>query len=171
LEKLKHSKKIEQDFLELLEKNKKLVFKIANVYSRNEEEIKDLVQEITLQLWKSFPGYNPEFAVSTWMYRIALNVSISYYRKEKSRNKIHQELSNQPQILVWDEQTQDEKLKLLYRFIEQLKTFEKAVIVLYLEGKKNIEIAEILGISATNVSTKLNRIKSKLSKDFKTIKK
>lgn len=171
MEKLKHSKKIEQDFLELLEKNKKLVFKIANVYSRNEEEIKDLVQEITLQLWKSFPGYNPEFAVSTWMYRIALNVSISYYRKEKSRNKIHQELSNQPQILVWDEQTQDEKLKLLYRFIEQLKTFEKAVIVLYLEGKKNIEIAEILGISATNVSTKLNRIKSKLSKDFKTIKK
>jgi RNA polymerase sigma-70 factor (ECF subfamily) len=170
LEKLKHSKKIEQDFLELLEKNKKLVFKIANVYSRNEEEIKDLVQEITLQLWKSFPGYNPEFAVSTWMYRIALNVSISYYRKEKSRNKIHQELSNQPQILVWDEQTQDEKLKLLYRFIEQLKTFEKAVIVLYLEGKKNIEIAEILGISATNVSTKLNRIKSKLSKDFKTVK-
>lgn len=170
MEKLKHSKKIEQDFLELLEKNKKLVFKIANVYSRNEEEIKDLVQEITLQLWKSFPGYNPEFAVSTWMYRIALNVSISYYRKEKSRNKIHQELSNQPQILVWDEQTQDEKLKLLYRFIEQLKTFEKAVIVLYLEGKKNIEIAEILGISATNVSTKLNRIKSKLSKDFKTVK-
>ena len=170
MEKLKHSKQTEQEFLELLEKNKKLVFKIANVYGRNEEEIKDLVQEITLQLWKSFPGYNPKYAISTWMYRIALNVSISFYRKEKSRNKIHQELSDQPYILFWEEQTQDDQLKILHQFIEQLKTFEKAVIVLYLEGKKNHEIADILGISATNVSTKLNRIKTKLSMDFKTIK-
>lgn len=170
MEKLKYSKQIEQDFLELLENNKKLVFKIANIYGRNNEEIKDLVQEITLQLWKSFPDYNPKYAISTWMYRIALNVSITFYRKEKSRRKIHQELSNQSHILFWEEYKHDDQFKLLYRFIEKLKTFEKAVIVLYLEGKKNHEIAEILGISATNVSTKLNRIKTKLSKDFKTIK-
>ncbi len=170
MEKLKHSNQTDQEFIELLEKNKKLVFKIANVYGKNEEEIKDLVQEITLQLWKSFPGYNPKYAITTWMYRIALNVSISFYRKEKSRKKIHQELSDKSQILFWEEYKQDDKLTLLYRFIDQLKTFEKAVIVLYLEGRKNTEIAEILGISSSNVSTKLNRIKTKLSKDFKTIK-
>ncbi len=170
MEKLKHSKQAEQEFLELLERNKKLIFKIANVYGKNEEEIKDLVQEITLQLWKSFSEYNPKYAISTWIYRIALNVSISFYRKEKSRNKIHREFSSQPHILFWDENIYDEQFKLLYRFIEQLKTFEKAVIVLFLEGKRNQEIAEILGISVSNVSTKLNRIKAKLSKDFKTIK-
>jgi RNA polymerase sigma-70 factor (ECF subfamily) len=170
LEKLKHSKQTEQKFLELLERNKKLIFKIANVYGKNDEEIKDLVQEITLQLWKSFSEYNAKYAISTWIYRIALNVSISFYRKEKSRNRIHRELSDQPHILFWDENIYDEQLKLLYRFIEQLKTFEKAVIVLFLEGKGNQEIAEILGISVSNVSTKLNRIKTKLSNDFKTVK-
>ncbi len=170
MEKLKHSKQTEQDFLEILEKNKKLIFKIANVYGKNDEEIKDLVQEITFQLWKSFPDYNPKYAISTWMYRIALNVSISFYRKEKSRNKIHLELSHQHHILFWEEQSQDDQLKLLYQFIDQLKTIEKAVIVLYLEGRKNAEIAEIMGISVSNVSTKINRIKLKLSKDFKTIK-
>lgn len=161
---------MEREFLEILEKNKKLIFKIANIYGKNEDEIKDLVQEITLQLWKSFPDYNPKFAISTWMYRIALNVSISFYRKEKSRKKVHQEIEQQTQILYWEEQIPDDQLKLLYQFIEQLKAFEKAIIILYLEEKKNYEIAEIMGISATNVSTKLNRIKTKLSKNFKTIK-
>lgn len=168
--KLKHSKQTEKEFLELIEKNKKLIFKIANVYGKNHEEIKDLVQEITLQLWKSFPDYNQKFAITTWIYRIALNVSISFYRKEKSRQKIYHELTGQSQILFWDEYKPDDRLILLFQFIDQLKTFEKAVIVLYLEGRKNTEIADILGISATNVSTKLNRIKTKLSKDFKTIK-
>lgn len=165
---LRHSSKLEQEFLELLENNKKLVFKIANVYGKNNEEIKDLVQEITLQLWKSFPEYNPKFAISTWMYRIALNVSISFYRKEKSRKKVHQEIEQQTHIFSWEDQIIDDQLKLLYQFIEQLKAFEKALIVLYLEGKKNYEIAEIMGISITNISTKLNRIKTKLSKNFKT---
>ena len=167
---MKDSTKIKEEFLELLEKNKKLLLKIANVYGKNNEEIKDLVQEITLQLWKSFPDYNPEFAVSTWMYRIALNVSISFYRKEKSRKKLHQNFEQQTHIFYWEEQILDERFKQLYRLIEQLKAFEKALIVLYLEGKKNPEIAEIMGISATNVSTILNRIKTKLSNNFKTIK-
>ena len=167
---MKDSTKIKEEFLELLEKNKKLLLKIANVYGKNNEEIKDLVQEITLQLWKSFPDYNPEFAVSTWMYRIALNVSISFYRKEKSRKKLHQNFEQQAHIFYLEEQIFDERFKQLYQLIEQLKAFEKALIVLYLEGKKNTEIAEILGISATNVSTILNRIKTKLSNNFKTIK-
>ena len=167
---MKDSTKIKEEFLELLEKNKKLLLKIANVYGKNNEEIKDLVQEITLQLWKSFPDYNPEFAVSTWMYRIALNVSISFYRKEKSRKKLHQNFEQQAHIFYLEEQIFDERFKQFYQLIEQLKAFEKALIVLYLEGKKNTEIAEILGISATNVSTILNRIKTKLSNNFKTIK-
>ena len=167
---MKDSSKLGQQFLELLENNKKLVFKIANVYGKNDEEIKDLVQEITLQLWKSFPDYNPEFAVSTWIYRIALNVSISFYRKEKSRKKLHQNFEQEAHILYWEEQTFDDKSKQLYQFIGQLKAFEKALIVLYLEGKKNSEIADIMGISATNVSTKLNRIKTKLSNNFKANK-
>ena len=170
METLKDSSKLKEEFLELLEKNKKLLFKIANVYGKNNEEIKDLVQEITLQLWKSFPYYNPEFAVSTWMYRIALNVSISFYRKEKSRKKLHQNIEKEAHIFFWEEEIFDERFKQLYQFIEQLKAFEKALIVLYLEGKKNAEIAEIMGISATNVSTILNRIRTKLGNNFKTIK-
>ena len=76
------------NFLVIVENNKGILFKVANSYCRNNEDRKDLVQEIILQLWKSFDSYNEKFKYSTWIYRISLNVAISFYRKESSRKRI-----------------------------------------------------------------------------------
>ena len=159
----------EAQFLELLEQYKKLIFKIANSYCRNGEDRKDLLQEITLQLWKAFPNYNNAYALSTWIYRISLNVAISFYRKEKSREKW---LATYREVFVFTEEDtaeETQQYEVLYKLIETLNALDKALVILYMEGKKYKEIAEITGISATNVSTRINRIKTKLSSQTKTL--
>lgn len=128
----------------------------------------DLIQEIILQLWKAFPKYNPEMTASTWVYRIALNVAISSLRKEQNRKK---KLSNYQQIVTfsaWEETEIDEKLNRLYDLIRQLNPLEKGIIILHLDRCKNAEIADIVGISLSNVSTKIHRIKTKLIEHYKT---
>lgn len=159
----------EREFSTIIEANKKLIYKIANAYCENTEDRKDLFQEIVLQLWRAFPKYNPQFAITTWLYRIALNVSISYYRQ--SKNKKIQTVSDNEYILEIAEtpdldNPKNEQLKQLHQFISELKELDKALILLYLEGNKQDAIAEILGISKTNVATKIGRIKEQLKRRF-----
>ncbi len=172
LKKQKHngSNDKEQEFLNILEGHKHLIFKIANAYCYEEDARKDLVQEIVLQLWRAFPKYDPQFSLSTWIYRIALNVSISHLRKESTRKK-HQEAYSEILELQGDGDWFDNaQVKQLYRFIEGLKSLDKAIMILFLEEKGNKEIAEIMGITASNVSTRMHRIKQKLSTYFQTLK-
>lgn len=166
---MKTSNQQEQEFTNMIESHKKLIFKIANAYCKNVEDRKDLTQEIILQLWRAFPNYNPQFAITTWMYRIALNVSISYYR-QTSKRKI-KTVSNEDYILQIADNTeiqspQNEQLQLLQQFINELKELDKAIMLLYLENNKYEAIANILGISKTNVATKISRIKQQLKKRF-----
>lgn len=166
---MKQTTKQEREFSKILETHKKLIFKIANAYCTDTEDRKDLAQEIVLQLWRAFPKYNPKFAITTWMYRIALNVSISYYR-QKTRRTI-KTISDNEYILEIAETTsfedpKNEQLKQLHQFIGELKELDKALILLYLEGNKQAVIATILGISKTNVATKIGRIKTQLKKRF-----
>ncbi len=162
----------EIDFTKLLEKHKKLIFKVANIYCNNPEERKDLVQEIIIQLWKAYPKYDSKYAITTWMYRIALNVSISNYRKTKSQ-KIKTVSDNEYIFNITEDKafnnSKNEQLTLLYQFIEELKELDKALILLYLEQKKQVEIAKILGISKSNVATKIGRIKNQLKTKFQKI--
>lgn len=153
---------IEKDFIELLEKHKRLIVKIASSYFKDRVYRDDLLQEITLQLWKSFPKFKQEVTTSTWVYRIALNVSISFFRKEKNRKKLMTNYQKDLNIYELQEEHLEEKLEQLYMLIAQLNPVEKAIIILHLEGCKNAEIAEVMGISLSNVSTKINRIKTKL---------
>lgn len=159
----------EREFSTIIENNKKLIYKIANAYCENSEDRKDLFQEIVLQLWRAFPKYNPQFAITTWLYRIALNVSISYYRQSKNK-KIQTVLDNEYILEIAEtpdlENPKNEQLKQLHQFISELKELDKALILLYLEGNKQDVIAEILGISKTNVATKIGRIKEQLKKRF-----
>ncbi len=157
----------ENFFTEILESHKKLIYKIANSYCRDPEERKDLVQEIVLQLWKAFPKYDNKYALSTWIYRIALNVSISYYRKEKSRKKTEE---NYIQAVEFSDHgsCRNDQLDELYNLIDLLNPLEKAVMILYLEGKNQREMADIMGTSTTNISTRINRIKNKLSSKYQT---
>ncbi len=160
------------NFLVVIEQNKGILFKVAISYCRNIEDRKDLVQEIILQLWKSFDNYNEKFKLSTWIYRISLNVAISFYRKENSRKRISNPLTTD--ILDFSEtEIADEKdtnLEILNQIISELNDLNKALMLLYLEEKSYKEISEIIGITETNVATKIGRIKNKLKKEFNQLK-
>lgn len=149
----------QQAFEQFLETHKQLIVKVAGIYCGDPEQRKDLVQDIILQLWKSFPSYNKDFALSTWMYRIALNVSISSLRKESTRKKTYEGLHQQGDLLYHQDPLMEERLQMLYQHMEQLKPMEKAMLILHLDGRKHTEIADILGITVSNVSTKIHRIK------------
>lgn len=151
-------------FITVMEAHKGIIFKIANLYSQNQEDRKDLVQEVFLQLWKSFDKYNKQYKYSTWIYKIALNVAISFYRKEKTRaSRSNSFTEDILQVVDVNENAGiDEKTALLWKYLNTLSELDKALILLYLEGKTHKEIVEIMGISETNVATKISRIKSSL---------
>ena len=159
-----------ETFITTIDTHKKIIYKIVNSYCQNKEDRKDLEQEIIIQLWNSFDKYNAEYKYSTWMYRIALNVAISFYRKEKKwlvRNNFY----NEDLIYSITDENENEtdldyNIKLLQEFINNLNELNKALMLLYLEEKPYDEIAEIIGITKTNVATKISRLKLKLKKEF-----
>ena len=163
-----------EQFIKTIDEHKKIIYKIVNSYCQNKEDRKDLEQEIIIQLWNSFDNYNSEYKYSTWMYRIALNVAISFYRKEKKWS-MKNDFYNEESIFKIEEDPIEEQselnyhLKLLQEFIHNLNELNKALMLLYLEEKSYEEIAEILGITKTNVATKISRIKLKLKKQFQNI--
>lgn len=151
---------MEKDFLDMIRQHNGIIYKVASFYADKENVLDDLYQEVVLNLWKSFPNFRKESAYSTWIYRIALNTCISFFRKS-SRKPMYVELS--PDLKVPSE---DNSLYVneLYVLINQLNKLERAIIFLYLEDRPYKEIADIMGITSTNVSTKINRIKEKLKK-------
>ncbi len=163
-------KRDSKTFLSVIESNKGIVYKVANSYCKDEENRKDLIQEIIVQLWLSFDKYDEKYKLSTWMYRIALNVSISFYRKENRRNEISQPLPDGILFLQEDTNDLNTDIDQLYQFIKELKEIDRAIIILHLEGNNQQEIAEIFGLTMTNVSTKVSRIKQQLKDRFSTIK-
>ncbi|QRP64918.1 sigma-70 family RNA polymerase sigma factor [Rhodanobacter sp. FDAARGOS 1247] len=157
----------QQRFESLLHEHRRIVFKVAGLYSRSAADRDDLVQEISAQLWRSFGGYDEARAkFSTWMYRIALNVAISQARRERwSESDRFEPLETHHLETVGGGEgiaEPDERLTALYAFIGQLDPLNRALILLYLEDRNYTEMAEILGISETNVATKISRIKQKL---------
>jgi RNA polymerase sigma factor (sigma-70 family) len=152
----------ELQFTKYINSHKNLILKVVSVYCFDSEERKDLVQEIVLQLWKSFPRYDSSFKFSTWAYRIALNICISYVRKTTVRSKALKEYKGFIEVDIAENSQEIENLNRLYKVFEILKPIERAIITLNLEGCSNKEIAEIIGISANNVSTRILRIKNKL---------
>ncbi|MCC8188268.1 MAG: sigma-70 family RNA polymerase sigma factor [Bacteroides sp.] len=151
---------IAKEFLAVVRAYDKVIYKVCYLYTTRNASLNDLYQEVVINLWKAFPKFRGECKISTWIYRIALNTCISFMRKEK----------NLPELvtLTWDTDrvAEDDELQSmlreLYRLINQLGQLDKSIILLYLEEKSYEEIAEITGLSVTNVATKLNRIKQKL---------
>jgi RNA polymerase sigma-70 factor (ECF subfamily) len=160
----------QQAFLQLIQDNKGILFKISSSYCRNAADREDLMQEIVYQLWKSGHQFDANRKFSTWMYRIALNVAISHYRKER-RSGLHITVSASLHLMDLEDRPDgseeiEEKIDLLQRCISELGELDKALMILYLEEKSYREIAEILGITETNVATKLGRIKGRLRQQF-----
>lgn len=159
-----------ENFILIIGENKGIIYKIANAYCRSEEDQEDLVQEIILQLWSSFGKYNPEYKITTWIYRIALNVSISHYRKDTVRKKFNTALNeNFVEYSEPKNDDQDENIRLLRQFIQELDEMNRALMILYLDGNSHQDIASILNISVSNVGTKINRIKERLRNKFKQL--
>lgn len=150
----------EDFFKSYVEENMSLIMHICRAYARDEESLKDLVQEVTLQLWRSHQSFKGNSQLSTWVYRVTLNVCLSHSKKMKRKPETVP--------LEWgvsrteERDPEQEQLEKLYRGIKQLKESDRAIILLYLEDKSYKEMSEILGITVTNVGVKVNRLKEKL---------
>ena len=156
-----------EEFIRIIKENEGIIYKITTVYSNDSEDQKDLYQEIVYNLWKYFDSFRNESKFSTWMYRVALNTSITHLKKEKRKGQkvpIDHILFNR---IDQKDNLQEEQLSILYEHIKKLNTIEKGLIFLFLEGKKYEEIATITGFTLTNVGTRLNRIKQKLKSQIK----
>lgn len=157
-------------FHEIIESHKGILLKVVRAYCQNEADKQDLMQEIMIQVWQSISKFNHQSKVTTWLYRISLNVAISYYRKNTVRTNIQDLKEIEVQNNIEDKSATEQQLNLLEQFINELKEIDKALMVLYLEDKSHAEIAEILGMSVSNVGTKINRIKEKLKTRFSNLK-
>ena len=157
--------KTQQEFETLLHAHRAIVFKTVNTYCWRPEDRDDLAQEITVQIWKAWPKYDSSRSFTTWMYRIALNVAISFVRREVQHRKVFTPLEeevHEPISPSAGDPDAAERMERLHRFIAREPPFERALLLLYLEDKSQKEIADILGITPTNVSTKISRLKQRI---------
>jgi RNA polymerase sigma factor (sigma-70 family) len=159
---------LENRFAALLETHRGIVFKVANSYCRNPEDRQDLAQDIAAQLWRAFPGYDPTRLFSTWMYRIALNVAISHQRGSHAHAPT-ETLENHHEAhagFAIDDgaarHESDQRVRALYAVIDRQPPLDRALLLLWLDERSQREIAEVLGLSESNVSTKLNRLKQRI---------
>lgn len=159
-------------FLTIIRLNKKLIFKVCNSYCKDADDRQDLVQEVIINLWKSYGKYNDKYKLSTWMYRIALNTAISHYRAGRRRREntipLHDSLLNIADDIY--EPAIDDQIKKLYEIISHMDELNRALMILYLDNNSYKDIAEILGISESNVATKISRIKQQLKQQFEKSK-
>jgi RNA polymerase sigma-70 factor (ECF subfamily) len=160
----------DQRFARLLEAHKGILYKVASGFCRDPQDRADLIQEIVVQLWRSFDRYDERAArFSTWMYRVAMNVAISARRSERARAHEKVPLDEAGvELSAADAAMQDagDDVRLLQALVARLPDVDRALVLLYLDGYSHEEIASILGISATNASTRISRLKDRLQRDL-----
>ena len=155
------------NFITAINENQGLIYKMASIYTNNIEDKNDLAQEIIYQLWKSFDTFNQKSSLSTWIYRVAINVAI--YHLKISKRKIMTVAFRQAIFRFSrnnDNSEIEEKWQIFKQHIDNLNLLDKGIVILYLENKSHEEIGQIIGISTSNVGTKLSRIKEKLKQQI-----
>ena len=158
----------ETQFLQLIGENKGILFKISKIYQDDPDDRDDLLQEMTLQLWLAFDSFRGESKFSSWMYRVALNTAIVFFKKQKRRPDSEQlpyQYDKAEELSPAGEK--EEQLAVFYKAVQQLDKVEKALIYLYMENQPYEEIAATLGITEGNVRVRLNRVKNKLKEIIK----
>ena len=154
---------LRQNFIQIIDSYKGIIRSLCKVYCSSHEDKKDAFQDIILQLWKSFETFKGESKISTWIYSVSLNTLLAKVRTEKRKIAIeHMDVAELPISTAMA----DSDVELLYIVVQSLKEVDKAIVILYLEGYKNKEIGQMLGLTMTNVSTRLNRIKGELKTKF-----
>lgn len=152
------------DFKTLIKEYHPLLYKVCRSYTDNSVDFEDLYQEILIQVWKSLNRFKGDSKLSTWIYRVALNTALTYQRKQKKKAIPIQEIQYAiiQEDTILEKREKEQQIELLYTCIRALKKEERSIILLHLEGKQYDEIAEIIGITTSNVGVKLLRIKKKL---------
>lgn len=156
------NQKLQTDFIEIVEDNKKLIYKVSHMYCDSTIDKKDLFQDIISNLWISYPSFQNKSKISTWIYRVSLNTAITWFRDYTKQSKNIEYTNLIPNLTDETDSTIDELYDQLYSAINSLGKIDKAIMLLLLDEYSYEEIAEIIGISKTNVATKINRIKIKL---------
>ena len=154
-------------FERLLAAHRGIVLKIAASYCRDADDRADLAQDIVLELWRAFPSWQPERPFSTWMYRVALNVAISLQRR-RHRRRVEEPLDASHAALVGADDVDAEfrqQLAIVQQAMAALGALDRALLLLQLDGCSHRDSGEVLGISAGNVATRLNRIRHQLRRN------
>ncbi len=156
----------EESFTRLIKQNEGVIFKVTTLYTNSQVDRQDLYQEIVYQLWKSYDSFREESKISTWMYRVSLNTAIKALKFKSKRASIQNEDKRSYMVVESYDYEYELRLKKMYEHIYKLNILDRGLILLLLEGKKYEEIANISGLSLTNVSTRLSRIKQKLKSNI-----
>ena len=151
---------LELDFSRIIREHKGTFYTVCYMFSKDEEEVADLFQDILVNLWKGFAGFRGESSARTWIYRVSLNTCISADRKKKRRGEF---LPLDMDINLFDDSAEDLKqIRMLQNRFSRLGPFDRAIVLLWLENLSYDEIGAIVGITAKNVSVRLFRIKEQL---------
>ena len=153
---------IHERFISIVEENLGIILKISKAYTNTAQDREDLVNDIAYEMWKSFPRFEGRSKISTWMYRIALNTAMNYRKKVQRKRDFLYGAIEICAVEPSNETESNQQIELLYDCIAELDEYSKAIILLYLDGYKHDEIAEVTGISKTNVGTRISRIKEQL---------
>ncbi len=157
-------KSLKDEFLEMLSNYQGILHKVNLIYFRNASEREDNFQEIIYQLWKSYPDLRNKDSIGSWIYAVSINTSISRLKK-KERIEYREELPESLDTYDIEEATiRENDFRLLLQAISNLNKIDKSIMLLYLEEKSYDEIAEILGISKSNVGVRISRAKELLKK-------
>ncbi|MEL6832538.1 MAG: sigma-70 family RNA polymerase sigma factor [Bacteroidota bacterium] len=161
---------MENDFQHIIDQHYGILYKIGRAYAQDQADFEDLYQEMLIQLWQSFPRFQGNSKLSTFIYRVALNTALTHQRKAKRRpNAVRLEdqafhLADRAQDDMEADQRRRKQVDLLYDSINELKKEDRAIILLHLEGNSYEEMAEILGITINNIGVRLLRVKKRLQK-------
>ena len=150
------------EFEKTIRENAAILHKLCRIYTDDAQEYEELFQEMMIQIWRSLEKFRGDAKVSTFIYQICINTALSFRAKLNDSRKKFETLDGKIFIQPEKDKIKDEQLEKLYAAIRQLKPVERAIVSLYLDEKSYEEIAEILGMSKTNVATRLMRLKKKI---------
>lgn len=159
---MKTSQHIADRFLQTVNANSGLIYKVCYMYAEDSDHLNDLYQEVMANLWQGFPGFKGDSRISTWIYRIAINTCVSYIRRN-GRHVGHLSIDDLSLGVIDDSHERAAQLKMMYEMISRLGRIDKAVIMLWLDEYSYDEIASLTGISRNNVASRIHRIKQRLA--------
>ncbi|MBQ3207358.1 MAG: sigma-70 family RNA polymerase sigma factor [Bacteroidales bacterium] len=151
---------LELEFARIVREHKGTIYTVCYMFSKDEEEVSDLFQDILVNLWKGFAAFRGNSSTRTWIYRVSLNTCISADRKKKRKGET---IPLTMDINLFDDGEEDiRQIRMLQSRISRLGPFDRAIVLLWLENLSYDEIGAIVGITAKNVSVRLFRIREQL---------